>query len=687
MWSYERLRNVGKMAADVGVAFPEHATNAAGAGGVCVSSRNRRRSCRRFWRLRALQAFVVIGLIGFALSCYGIVRSAHSAQRIGTPATSTRRPRNAKPPPPATPSSRPPYDDQHGRRNTATLRTPKSGTPLPTTQRLGFRNGTNATRGTATEERKPTGSDPRTVRPHMFSSDKVHGREEGEYRLEEPDRLPGLSISRRTYTAAELLEKFSNVDYIYSFVNGTEANHEYRKEVRSGCFAQILAAEATSYEQGYPAFLTPTTTAAPSTTSAMTNTNSSVQRNGNASAPVLHPFALLRCSANRIRNLVGPGQTVGALLTGVQAAARRGADSRDRETDELRHSIRSLEQHVQWHRGRVVIVSPGHHPTWVDGARNFLAGVCGGASVQALRSRGTHLRLTTVHQDALMPYGMRLTADSHVIEQHIWRVRNTTAVHVYMNDDYFVNRDVAITDLFNEYGGTIVRTEGGQIGVAAVGDHTASWAKGVSNTEFFNVQQLDINKEDDLPADLVAMWDALHRVSDATTTAGALPSVAQPPLEQAVDVAHSYSPPPPSSALLKARRVRFYATHAPFVYCTNMFRFLETRYEREFANASLHHRGRKARDLFLPFLYNAFIMARPWQASPQFLPYLMQLHRSRGRTPTEAPPSLSISLDNVDGCAPATLLAGRSSGCAYGKFSNNVSFNEGEIAYFRVNAR
>ncbi|KAL7711387.1 hypothetical protein N2W54_000304 [Lotmaria passim] len=294
-----------------------------------------------------------------------------------------------------------------------------------------------------------------------------------------------------------------------------------------------------------------------------------------------------------------------------------------------------------------------------------------------------------------MPYGLRFTADSHVIEQHIWRVRNITPVHVYMNDDYFVNRDVAITDLFNEYGGTIVRTEGGQLPSGRVGDHTASWAKGAANTQQFNIMELDVKREDELPESLIQMWSALRRVNTPTGAAGALPTIAVPSLDETVDVAHHFPPERMPAQPLKPRRVRHYATHAPFVYCTNMFRFFETRYEREFANASLHHRGRKARDLFIPFLYNAFVMARPWQASPQFLPYLLQLHRSRNATPTEAPPSVEISLDNFDGCAPALSLVGESKNdCKFGKFSEDAKENSRTIAriasanplYFNINA-
>ncbi|CAC9475636.1 Protein_of_uncharacterised_function_(DUF3184)_-_putative [Leishmania infantum] len=506
--------------------------------------------------------------------------------------------------------------------------------------------------------------DLRTVRPDMYKLGHTQHTDYAECDPEEPHLLPGLQIQRRTFTPAELLERFGDTDIIYSFVNGSEANHQYRKQIHRVCMQAILDAESNAFH-----------------------------------ASVLAPVSAYhndapRCLPDSLWRHIGPEKTVADFVGAVEAAARHGVDNRDRETDELRHSLRSVEQHVRWHRGRVVMVSPGHHPTWVDGAKNFLAGMCGGARVQALRSSGTHLRVTTVHQDAVMPYGMRLTVDSHVIEQHLWRVRNMTPVHVYMNDDYFVNRDAAITDLFNEYGGTIVRTERGIIAAGAVADRSASWAKGVLHTQQFNIMELDVLREDYLPEALVAMWDSLKRVN-RSAGAAAVTAISVPPLDEAVDVAHQYEPDPLPGKSLIPRRPRRYTTHAPFVYCTNMFRFFETRYEREFAATALRHRSRKARDLFIPFVYNAFIMARPWQASPKFLPYLLELHRSRRQGRADAMPPTEIVLDNVDGCGPASLLSGATeSDCVFAKFLNDLTLNEAVVErvrqvnplYFNINA-
>ncbi|KAL7705307.1 hypothetical protein N2W54_000291 [Lotmaria passim] len=503
--------------------------------------------------------------------------------------------------------------------------------------------------------------DTRTARPEPAFKDMTRQYESGEYQPEEPERVPGLTVTRHTYTPAELLEKFRGVDYIYSFVNGSEVNHHFRKASLVTCARKFMELERNAY-----------------TNHGIVPPEMQLELHNGTPA----------CYTSYLAGKLSQHTTIASLLKKLSARIRPGIG--DRETDELRHSIRSLEQHVRWHRGRVVIVSPGHHPTWVDGAKNFLAGACGDASVQALRLRGTHLRLTTVNQDALMPYGIRLTVNSHSIEQHIWRLRNITPVHVYMNDDYFVNRDVAITDLFNEYGGTIVRTEKGILREGIRGPlEGGTWNDGSLNTQAFNIMELDMRHEDYLPADLESLWIA-KKEEQHVDLSTPIPPIAP---NEIIDTALTYKEldwPTP----VQPRRYRRYATHAPFVYCTNMHRFMQTRYAREFAYNSFLHRVRRGRDLYVPFVYNAFVMARPWQASPQFLPYLLQLHRSRNATPTEAPPSVEISLDNFDGCAPASLRGGwRAAKATFMQFRDKKEANEKvihdiarkKLTYFNIN--
>ncbi|KAL7705309.1 hypothetical protein N2W54_000293, partial [Lotmaria passim] len=556
--------------------------------------------------------------------------------------------------------------------------------------------------------------------------------------------LPHVQTLWRSYTPAELYERHDALDYIYSFVNGSEANHYYRKSLRVRCGPRILALEEAHFWTSKKLQTSPLDhEAATTTTAAPTDILGNLEQDCPYFKSMMH-----LSNEEFLSRFSGP-------------ATAKSVDNRDRETDELRHSIRSLEQHVRWHRGRVVIVSPGHHPTWVDGAKNFLAGACGDVSVQALRLRGTHLRLTTVHQDAVMPYGIRLTVNSHSIEQHIWRVRNITPVHVYMNDDYFVNRDVAITDLFNEYGGTIVRVESGPVVQGKRASESVSWAEGVENTELFNIVHLEQLQEDYLPRSLARYWENVLRLDERTTAweklltkvkekarrlagksrsneeeaavekeirlvlsfrelllAANTSSYWEAALESPVEVT------PLPDGKYSAAQSRYYATHAPFVYCTNMFRHFSVRFKEVFAPIQLRHRERKARDLFVPFLYNAYIVARPWEASAQFLPYLLQLRQATMQAAEETKKNLhklpgltapyfnvrlraefeqhlsklvdniSIYLDNEDGCAPATLYRSPASDVMYMQAEDDVEKNrrtiqqilQSQVLYFNINA-
>ncbi|CBZ25285.1 hypothetical protein, unknown function [Leishmania mexicana MHOM/GT/2001/U1103] len=537
------------------------------------------------------------------------------------------------------------------------------------------------------------------------------------------------ATARRERLVERLLDLHGAMLFLYTFVNGSEANHVYRRLALMACGDYIRSVELQLALNG-------------------------VVTDGKGTTEV--------CTTSIHR-----AKTNAEVLKMVARRASTTVTSRDRETDELRHSLRSVEQHVQWHRGRVVMVSPGHHPTWVDGAKNFLAGVCGGARVQALRSRGTHLRVTTVHQDAVMPTHARLTVNTNVIEQQLWRVRNVTAVHVYMNDDYFVNRDVAITDLFNEYGGTIVRTESAAIAGAKTGKAgLLTWAEGVLGTNLFVTEELDLQHEDEVPSTVVRLWqqqdDALTLWDVEAVKEGKipLPAVKAPDPRNAIFIMldHAETSPPRSIAVPRVDTVdgvvaayssrtfgtlrpRFYAAHAPYVYCTNMLRYFALRYQREFAQSMFLSRARSASDLYVPFLYNAFIMARPWQASPRFPAYItlrQQLTEWQLRTaslspslmsaepkaddtagvgerqphmqgPSQPPPKqvpgvsvegkriniAPIELNNCDGCAPATMLVGpEKSECLFGKFSDDLRANGGfmrqvrqaQPLFFNVNA-
>ncbi|ESL05253.1 hypothetical protein TRSC58_07111 [Trypanosoma rangeli SC58] len=424
------------------------------------------------------------------------------------------------------------------------------------------------------------------------------------------------------------------MDFIYTFVNGTERDHAFRRLLYRRCMNGIMRAEEAFYTR--------------------------------------HEALAPPCTG---QGILPRAETVRGLLNEMNSAAARAPSARDRERDELRYSIRSVEQHIRWHRGRLIIVSPGHYPNWVDQAKNFMWSAL--TSNLGPHIRGRHARITTVHQDALMPYGMRLTVDSHTIEMQLFRVRNITPIHLFLNDDYFIKGDVEVSHLLNENGGTYVRTEQGMLQKAVNGVNGTSWSDGVRHTNLFNTVELDIHKEDHLPRNLLERWQAA-----GYDPAHSIPVASD---DQLIHTARGH---PPNTLPKKAtpQRPRFYATHAPFVYCTRMFEFLNTRYELEIAHNTLEHRGRVSRDLFTPFVYNAFIMARPWQSSPRFLPYLTALQLARMKKSGVAkPPPLHILLDNKDACSPATLLRQPASESMYAKFVDNLEENKRVIHSLKRN--
>ncbi|ORC89907.1 putative ATP-dependent chaperone [Trypanosoma theileri] len=444
----------------------------------------------------------------------------------------------------------------------------------------------------------------------------------------EPRHSDDITVitSLQTYTHAELEKKYANMDFVYTFVNGTEPNHAYRRSVLRKCSETIKRLEEEYYENG----------------------------------TFTQPF----CSGV---NMLPRAKTNADILRIVHGTVAKSSSTRDRERDELRYSIRSVEQHMRWHTGRLMLVSPGHNPYWVHRPNNFMLSACISNNKEELRGR--HNRITTIHQDAIMPYGLRLTVDSHTIEMQLFRLRNMTPIHVFLNDDYFINRDVKVADLLNEYGGTYVRTERGMLQKAIRADNGSSWIGGVWHTNLFNVVELDVNAHNHLPSNLTDRWkDAGYDAEQ---------KIPVPGTEAYIHTARRYKPEIlPQKA--SAKRPRFFATHAPFVYCTRMFEYLNTRYEREIAYNTLHNRGRRANDLFTPFVYNAFIMARPWQSSPRFLPYLnaVKMSREQGK---ELPSPLKLALDNNDACAPATLLRRPASEAAFAKFVDDIERNKKSI--------
>jgi hypothetical protein len=100
------------------------------------------------------------------------------------------------------------------------------------------------------------------------------------------------------------------------------------------------------------------------------------------------------------------------------AGARRFRDS-----DELRFSLRSLEAYVPW-AGRVFLVTNGQVPRWL---------------------RRDHPRLRLVrHEDIFQDAAHLPTFNSAAIEAHLHRIPGISRAFLYLNDDFFFGRPIAL---------------------------------------------------------------------------------------------------------------------------------------------------------------------------------------------------------------------------------------------------
>ena len=109
--------------------------------------------------------------------------------------------------------------------------------------------------------------------------------------------------------------------------------------------------------------------------------------------------------------------------------------SRDRDSGELRYSLRALARYLPWSRGPIYLVAPrGQVPSWMN---------------------ASHPRIHIVAQESLFPRQEDLpTFSSNAIEQHLWRIPGLTSTFVHLNDDYFFGAPVAPAHLFTPHGGS-----------------------------------------------------------------------------------------------------------------------------------------------------------------------------------------------------------------------------------------
>ncbi|WP_394216749.1 Stealth CR1 domain-containing protein [Brachybacterium vulturis] len=107
------------------------------------------------------------------------------------------------------------------------------------------------------------------------------------------------------------------------------------------------------------------------------------------------------------------------------------ADLRFVAHDELRHSLRSLEQYAPWVR-HVYLVTDRQRPAWL---------------------REDHPRLTIVDHKDIAPAGTRLPSfNSQAIEANLHRIEGLSEHFLYFNDDVFLSSPVTPDLFFNPNG-------------------------------------------------------------------------------------------------------------------------------------------------------------------------------------------------------------------------------------------
>ncbi|KAK9868120.1 hypothetical protein WJX84_006289 [Apatococcus fuscideae] len=107
-------------------------------------------------------------------------------------------------------------------------------------------------------------------------------------------------------------------------------------------------------------------------------------------------------------------------------------DSRFRDNDELRYSLRSLERNAPWLR-HIYIVTNGQVPTWLDRSNR---------------------RVSIVTHDQIFVNKSHLpTFSSSAIEVHLHRIRGLSSKFLYFNDDVFLMKPIYPDDFWTQSGG------------------------------------------------------------------------------------------------------------------------------------------------------------------------------------------------------------------------------------------
>lgn len=127
------------------------------------------------------------------------------------------------------------------------------------------------------------------------------------------------------------------------------------------------------------------------------------------------------------------------LVTGLQSALHtmNVPLRRIRDRDELFFSLRSLERNMPWYTGPIYIVTNRLAPVWLD-----------------LTNPRVHV---VSHHDIWTDPDTLPTANSAAIELHLHRIPGIGARILYLNDDFFIGRPVALDEFWDPQGRPRVR--------------------------------------------------------------------------------------------------------------------------------------------------------------------------------------------------------------------------------------
>ncbi|KAG5477936.1 hypothetical protein LSCM4_05329 [Leishmania orientalis] len=324
----------------------------------------------------------------------------------------------------------------------------------------------------------------------------------------------GLRTHYRRYTRKELLQRHAHLDFIYSYVNGSDIIRSYTKPFAKTweCWniiasvqllwgemqrAADIGADAPHIaEEDFSRHIAELLFVSSSSPCALSKLLSDVGGGKDAMKRVEASLWWAATHPSHSEHLEGAVPPAEMALTNAELLRVLGADLEkvkpdeiDADCDELRHSMRGLLRHTRsWHRGRMIVVTPyGNVPLWLNQSRNFFmrslyaaataspadaeaaggaahsddARVLGTAEARFVREVHTgklhYTRIHVVDQRALMPPAPLTTVNSYIVEPFVYRLRNASSVFIYMNDDYLIMKDVDITDFVNEFGGPLLR--------------------------------------------------------------------------------------------------------------------------------------------------------------------------------------------------------------------------------------